>query len=116
MLLAAAAAFAFLPAPVALADAAQAHEFKAKRAMMAAQKASGNALFVTTDRAPQIQAAGAALASRRLVYVDGVLIEMDEEMIRGQVDAGAFTVVYPGTSIPWKPSDDRHPNYPPDWF
>lgn len=60
--------------------------------------------------------AAAQAARKRLVSIDGALVELDEAFIRGQIDAGAFVVVHPGTTIRWEPAEDRHPNYPPDWF
>lgn len=64
-------------------------------------------------QAPKSQASS---GTKRTVIVDGVLMELDEEIIRGQIANGVFIVVYPGTNIPWSQGDNRHPNYPPDWF
>lgn len=54
-------------------------------------------------------------ARMRQVIVDGILMEMNEEMLVALIRSGIFTVVYPGTNIPWDKNEDRHPNYPPDW-
>jgi hypothetical protein len=60
--------------------------------------------------------ASARSSGRQPVLVDGVLIEMDEEMIRALIRAGIFTIVYPGTNIPWSEGGTHVPNYPPDWL
>jgi hypothetical protein len=76
-------------------------------------------LSVSTEGAgsrPAAPGSAAQTARKRLVSIDGALVELDEAFIRGQIDAGVLTVVYPGTRIPWDPAGDRHPNYPPDWF
>ena len=48
--------------------------------------------------------------------IDGILMEMDEAFILGQIRSGTFIVVYPGTNIPWDAGNDRNPTYPPDWY
>ncbi|MCX7644127.1 MAG: hypothetical protein N2Z62_02375 [Rhodobacteraceae bacterium] len=65
---------------------------------------------------PAAPGSAAQAARKRLVSIDGALVELDEAFIRGQIEAGTFIVVYPGTTIPWDPAGDRHPDYPPDWF
>ncbi len=60
--------------------------------------------------------AAAGVDAARLVAVDGQLVEMDEAFLRAQLAAGAFAVVYPGTTIRWEPGDNRLASYPPAWF
>lgn len=55
-------------------------------------------------------------SNRRPIYVDGVLMELPEWVILGQIKMGVFTVVYPGTNIPWTSDEDRHPFYPPPYI
>jgi hypothetical protein len=74
-------------------------------------------LMVQSNGAKKPAAPPASSSARmRQVFVDGILMEMNEEMLIGLIRSGIFTVVYPGTNIPWDKTEDRHPNYPPDWF
>ncbi|SPH18487.1 hypothetical protein DEA8626_02026 [Defluviimonas aquaemixtae] len=73
-------------------------------------------LSVMVTGKPASQQSAARSGGRRAIYVDGILMEMDEEMIVALIRSGIFTVVYPGTNIPWDKGEDRHPNYPPDWL
>jgi hypothetical protein len=74
-------------------------------------------LMVQTKGKKASPAAAASSGARmRHVIIDGMLVEMAEEMILALIQSGIFTVVYPGTNIPWDPTEDRHPDYPPDWF
>lgn len=121
----------FSHAPEALADAAQARQYAAQRALQAAglQPAhllnvhdlraraalesaalgAGDTLYVTTA------SDGLPHSDLRPVVIDGVRFEMNPSAIRDLVDAGAFTVVYPGTDIPWHASAGGREGYPPAW-
>lgn len=63
----------------------------------------------------QVQSQSSSSGNRRLVIVDGVLMEMFESTIIGLVKAGVFTVVWPGTSTPVGRGESRG-GYPPDWI
>jgi hypothetical protein len=74
-------------------------------------------LMVQTSGTGTAKPSTARLAgTKRPVIIDGVLMELDEEFIVGQVRAGAFTIVYPGTNIPWDRNGPNVPHYPPDWY
>lgn len=118
--LAAAAAFALLPAQTVLGDAMQAHDYAARRAAAGAAATISPHQFraqlaMRGAEALYVSTAGAS-AAWRPVYVDGVLLKMDEAAIRGQIASGTFTVVYPGTEVPWQSGGTGNPGYPPLWY
>ncbi|MFN0113613.1 MAG: hypothetical protein ACKVPY_02945 [Paracoccaceae bacterium] len=51
---------------------------------------------------------------RRLVVVDGTLMELDERFLKDRIGEGTLTVVYPGTNIPL--GQTAAPAYPPAWL
>lgn len=79
------------------------------------EKSIALALMLTEEGKEADESARSSSTERRLVYVDGVLIEMAEWAIVANIRNGFFKVVYPGTNIPWERGERRHPFYPPDW-
>lgn len=71
-------------------------------------------LQVQLAKKPEKSEPQASSSKRRLVIVDGILMEMDERMVNALIRGGIFTVVYPGTEVPYDPPPSV-PNYPPDW-
>lgn len=58
------------------------------------------------------QSRSSSAGTRRLVYLDGVLVEMFESTIIAWVKSGFMTVVWPGTSVPVGWGEQRG-GYPP---
>ena len=50
-------------------------------------------------------AAAAAPGDRRTVIVDGIVMELPEDVIKHQIAIGVFIVVYAGTTIPVEPHE-----------
>ncbi len=115
ILLATALAFAMQSPAPALAKGGLAGALGGRALDFSQLKPNTVVLSVVLAGKPDGGAAATQSSRRRAIYVDGILMEMDEEMIVALIRSGIFTVVYPGTNIPWDKGGDRHPNYPPDW-
>ena len=65
------------------------------------------------DQVKQVAASAQSNPGRRVpVIVDGVLVEMNEAMVRALLKSGIFILVAPGTSTPY---EGGIPGYPPIW-
>lgn len=100
---------------------ADGHGKKIPTAKVVDKKLSKDALkavpsFLMQKKGGEKEAQSAARSGnkRRLVVVDGILMEMNENVVNAWLKLGVFKLVYPGTTEPVGfPSEV--PGYPPIW-